>query len=211
MTMSQLDILLPEIYPIIAAHLPLYATPSTLLALALTNHHISEIALPLLHSTVVLKNEKDATFVLQKLADDFVFGSAVRELHVMSDLSFYTRRQYPPADVIRRLESVISKGHLPFIHTLGLHLMYGWYYFYNTGGHFQPLEEFGRLSKDFSVQLKGKCPRLRGLILEGFSGSDEYEPWLEESGILQIRVSAYDNVEPQQQLKVDIGDHEPHI
>ena len=131
----------------------------------------------------------------------------------MSDLSVDTRNKYPSSDVMRRLENVISKGHLPFIHTLGLHLMYGWYYWYNASGHFQPLDEFGKLSKNFSAQLKEKCPRLRGLILEGFSGSDEYDPWLEDSGILQVLVSALTAAlnADHTKLKADIGNHKPHI
>jgi hypothetical protein len=189
MTTSQLNHLLPEIYPIIAAHLPLYATPPTLLALALTNHHISQIVFPLLYSRLVLKTETHAILVLQKIADNPRFGRVIRELHIMSDLSVDTRKKHRHSDVMKRLENVISMGHLPFIYTLGLHLMYGWYYYYNTSGHFQPLEHFGKLSKDFAGKLREKCPRLRGLILEGFSGSDEYEPWLEESGILQVFVS----------------------
>jgi len=117
---------------IIAAHLPLDATPSTLLALALTNRHISEFALPLVNSRLVLKNETDAMLVLQKLLDNPLFGRIVRELHIMSDLSVDTRNQDPPWDVIRRVEDVISKGYLPFIHTLGLHLMARWYYDYDN-------------------------------------------------------------------------------
>ncbi|KAF8966811.1 hypothetical protein BDZ97DRAFT_603489 [Flammula alnicola] len=178
-----LNELLPEIYPIIAAHLPLYATPSTLLALALTNHHISEFVLPLVYSRLVLQNETDATLVLQKLLDNPPLGRIVRELHIMSDLSVDTRDQDPPSDVIRRVEDVISKGYLPFIHTLGLHLMKRWYYDADKG--FEPVKGFGQLRQEFLAQLKEKCPRLRGLVLKGFS-DDQDEPWLEKSGFLQV-------------------------
>ncbi|KIM39325.1 hypothetical protein M413DRAFT_197302 [Hebeloma cylindrosporum] len=74
------------IYRIIASHLPLHATLSTLLALGLTNHHISEIVLPLIHSRLILKNEEDALLVLQKLATDPLLGSIVRELRISSHL-----------------------------------------------------------------------------------------------------------------------------
>lgn len=186
MTIPQgpLNDLLPEIYPIIASHLALHETPSTLLALALTNHHISKIVLPLLHSRLVLKNETDAIQVLQKLVDNPSFGRFVRELHIRSDLSSYTWSQNPPSDVIRRVEDVITRGYLPFIHTLGLHLMNGWYV--NTEDFLA--KGFGYLRKGFLVQLKQKCPRLRGLILKGFTHYS-VKPWLATWGVLQIYVS----------------------
>jgi hypothetical protein len=176
-----LNELLPEIYPVIAAHLPLYATPSTLLSLALTNHHISKFALPLVYSRMVLRDEIHATLVLQKLLDNPPFGRLVRELHIMSDLSDNTRNQNPPSDVIRRVEDLVSKGYLPFIHTLGLYLRKRWYY----DSDIEPVKGFGRLGQEFLAKLKEKCPRLRGLILKGFS-DDEDEPWL---GFLQVPVS----------------------
>ncbi|KAF9456648.1 hypothetical protein BDZ94DRAFT_1302414 [Collybia nuda] len=178
-----LNNLLPEIYPIIAAQLPLYATPSTLLSLALTNRHISETALPLVYSRLILKNEADALLVLQKLEDDPLFGKVVRELHVMSDLSLETRIQSPPSDVVRRVADVISKGYLPFIHTLGLHLSNGWYY--DDRNNYEPVKGFGQLGQEFWSQIKKKCPRLRALILDGFT-DDLDEPWLEDSGLLQV-------------------------
>ncbi|KJA17067.1 hypothetical protein HYPSUDRAFT_206522 [Hypholoma sublateritium FD-334 SS-4] len=181
--MTTINELLPEIYPIIAAHLPLYATPSTLLALALTSHHISQFALPLLYSRLVLQNETDAILVLQKLLDHPPLGRIVRELHILSDLSVDTRSQDPPRDVIRRVEDLVSKGHLPFIHTLGLHLMERWYY--DADKDFEPVRGFGQLRPEFLTQLKEKCPRLRGLVLKGFSDKQD-EPWLEKSGFLQV-------------------------
>jgi len=173
-----LNNLLPEIYPIIAAYLPLYATPSTLLALGLANHHISEIALPLVYSRVILKNEEHALQVLQKLATDPSLGPLVRELHLMSHLSSETRIHDPPSDVIRRVSDLILKGSLPFIHTLGLHLGAGWYY---------PIQGFGRPGKEFWSQIKEKCPRLKALILDGFM-DDPAEPWIEDSGLFHVPV-----------------------
>jgi hypothetical protein len=178
--------LLPEIYPIIAAHLPLHATPSTLLALALTNHDISKNALPLVYSRLVLKNEDEAITVLQKLVDNPSLGRIARELHIMSDLSVHTRNQDPTLDVIRRVRDLVSGGFLPFIHTLGLHLMNRWYY--DPDKNFEAVKGFGQLREEFWVKLKEKCPRLSGLILKGFS-DDPDDPWLEESGLLQVAVS----------------------
>ena len=177
-----LNNLMPEIYPIIASHLPLHATPSTLLSLGLTNHHISDIALPLLYSRLILKNEEHALLVLQKLATDPSLGPVVRELHIMSHLSRETRIHDPPSDVIRRVSDLILKGSLPFVHTLGLHLGEGWYY------HDQkPAKGFGRPGKDFWSQIKEKCPRLKALILDGFM-DDLVEPWIEDSGLFHVPV-----------------------
>ncbi|KAG6809544.1 hypothetical protein H0H92_015842, partial [Tricholoma furcatifolium] len=145
--------LLPaEVYPLIVAHLPLYATPSTLLSLALTNQDISGIVLPLLPACIILKNEKDALFVLKKLSSDPDFGFLVRELHIMSHLSLETRNNKPPniepsnrSDVISQVVDVISKGKLPFLHALGLHLSSYWYY--DDKNNFEPVDGFGRFEQ----------------------------------------------------------------
>jgi hypothetical protein len=173
----------PEIYSIIATHLPLHATPSTLLSLGLTNHHISEITLPLLYSRLVLKSEEDALLVLEKLATDPSFGLVVRELHVLSNLSRETRIHKPPLDVITRVSDVILKGSLPFIHTLGLHLGDGWY----CDDQFYPVEGFARPGKELWSQIKEMCPRLKALILVGFK-DDPNNPWIEDSGLLDVPV-----------------------
>jgi len=183
---APLNDLLPEIFPIVAAHLPLSSTPSTLLALALTNHHLSEIVLPLVYSRLILKNETDAIQVLQKLLADPSLGRVVRELHIMAELSLATRNGKTPFDVIKGVEKVVSQGSLPFIHTLGLHLTSGW--FYDSDNEFQSISGYGQLRPEFWTQLKQNCPRLRGLVLKGF-GDDPDEPWLDESGLLEVPVS----------------------
>ncbi|KAF9531449.1 hypothetical protein CPB83DRAFT_761386 [Crepidotus variabilis] len=178
-----LESLLPEIYPIIAKHLPLYATASSLLSLALTNHRISAITLPIIHSRLVLKTEKDAISILQKLADDLSFGREVRELHIMTNLSAETRESNPPLDVVRRLQDVILKGHLPFINTLNLNLMKGWYF--DGSPQYHPIQGFGELRKEFWLDLREKCPRLRSLALQGFADNID-QPWIEDSGCLDM-------------------------
>ncbi|KAG6828376.1 hypothetical protein H0H92_008170 [Tricholoma furcatifolium] len=175
--------LLPEIYPLILAHLPLYATPSTLLALALTNRHISGIVLPLLPSCMILKNEGDALFILGKLLSDPDFGLLVREVHIMSHLSLETRNSKPSSDVIRQVVDVISKGKLPFLHALGLHLSSWWYY--DDNNNFEAVDGFGRFEKGWWLQIKERCPRLRTVVLHGFREDDE-NLWIEESGMLHV-------------------------
>src|SRR6266540_403115 len=124
---SPLSSLIAEIYPIIASHLPLYQTPPTLLSLALTNRHISEIVLPLLYSRLILKNE-DALRMIHRLLAEPDLGKSVRELHIFSDPSLATQRGENPLDVVTGLKKVISGGLIPFIHTLDLHLLDGWLY-----------------------------------------------------------------------------------
>ncbi|KAF8877822.1 hypothetical protein CPB84DRAFT_1966265 [Gymnopilus junonius] len=171
-----------ELYPIIASHLPLYATSPTLLALALTNRHISDVVLPLLYSILVLKNEADALHVLQRLLDDPPFGRVVRELHVICELSNNIQNPNPPSAVIRRVEEVVSSGYLPFIHTFNLTISWGWYY--DPERNLKQNEGYGNLSKAFVTTLKQNCPRLRCLILRNF-GEYFKSIWIEESGILQ--------------------------
>ncbi|KAF9532549.1 hypothetical protein CPB83DRAFT_846963 [Crepidotus variabilis] len=175
--------LAPEISSLIADHLPLHATPSTLLSLALTSRNISDAILPMIHTRLVLKNETEAICVLQKIADDPSFGRGVRELHVLSSLSVEIRKQKPSKDVIRRIEDVILKGHLPLIHTLGIHLTKGW--FYDDDNKFKPIKGFGQLSKKFWVKLREKCPRLRTLAMKGFA-DDLRKSWMGKSGFLEV-------------------------
>ncbi|KAG6831059.1 hypothetical protein H0H92_012982 [Tricholoma furcatifolium] len=168
----------PEVYPLIVAHLPLYAIPSTVLALALTSRHTCEIALPLLHFCLILKNEQDALIFLQRLLDDPELGRFVRELYIMSrayGLVETSTNNPPSSDVIRRLVDVVSRGYLPLLHTLGL------YDNYKSAVGFAPFE------KGWWLQINEKCPRLRALILDGFCDNAEgQELWIEEAGMLRV-------------------------
>ncbi|KAJ3509938.1 hypothetical protein NLJ89_g4951 [Agrocybe chaxingu] len=179
---SLLNDLLPEIFPIVASLLPLHATPSTLLSLALVNKHTASIVLPLVYSRLILKNEDDALKVIQKLLDEPELGKVVRELHILSDLSVATRNGERPFDVVRGLEKVIAAGSLPYIHTLGLELLTGWHY----DDEFEAVEGFGELRREFWEALRKNCPRLRGLVLRDIADNEE-DPWLEESGLLEIQ------------------------
>jgi hypothetical protein len=180
---SLLNDLLPEIYPIIAAHLPLHSTPSTLLSLALVNHHISEIVLPLLYSRLILKNESDALKVIQRLLDEPQLGQVVREIHIHSNLSLATRAGANPFDVVTGLAKLITVNSLQYIHTLGLHLHTGWHY----DDKFEPVLGFGKLRSDFWINLKKNCPRLRRLVLRNIWDHED-DPWVNDSGLLEVQV-----------------------
>jgi hypothetical protein len=171
----------PEIFPIVASFLPLHATPSTLLSLALANRHIHSIILPILYSCLILKNENHALKFLQKLLDEPEFGKVVREIYILSGLSLATRNGENPFDVLRGLEMVIAAGSLPYIHTLGLHLLAGWHY----DDEFRPIDGFGQLSSEFCESLRKNCPRLRGLVIRDIADIGG----IDMSGLLEIQVS----------------------
>lgn len=81
---GRLNNLTLDTYPTIVRHLLPHATPSTLLALALINRRISEIAFPLLivGPCLILRNEDDTIDVLQTLLTDTFLGRMVHELHI---------------------------------------------------------------------------------------------------------------------------------
>ncbi|KAF8907692.1 hypothetical protein CPB84DRAFT_1768563, partial [Gymnopilus junonius] len=176
-SLNGLDNLLPELFPIIASHLPLYATPSTLLSLALVKRHISEIVLPILYWCLILKNEDDALGMIHRL-----LGLTVRQLHIMSDLSVETRDGRNPFDVVTGLKEVIKLGLLPNIHNLGLYLLSGWHY----DEEYELVEGYGDLRADFWDDVREKCPRLKGIILNNI-GDIEGDRWLEDCGLYDIQ------------------------
>ncbi|KAF8907689.1 hypothetical protein CPB84DRAFT_1768560 [Gymnopilus junonius] len=189
-TLLSLNDLPPELFPIIASHLPLYATPSTLLSLALANRHISTMALPILFSHLIIKNEKHSLRMINRLLDEPGLGLGVRELHIMSELSDGIRllpQQHSPNesfDMITGLKKVIRRSLLPNIHTLGIYLTSGW----------DPMEYsdlqlsngLGELLSDFWADLKYKCPRMKNLILDNV-GDTKRRRWLEDCGLYDFQ------------------------
>jgi hypothetical protein len=173
--------LLPEFFPLIASHLPLYATPSTLLALALTNSQIYHIVHDLLYSRLILRNEKDAISIFQRILTNPDLGRAVRELHVMSELTVPTINGETLFDTVTGLKKVINNGSLPYIHTFVVRLLKecrhneDWSY----------VNGFGHFPKDFWDDLRIKCPRVRTLVLSGV-GDENSDPWLNQSGIYEL-------------------------
>ncbi|KAF8907688.1 hypothetical protein CPB84DRAFT_271773 [Gymnopilus junonius] len=189
MTPSQLGLvsLPPELFPIVAAHLPLYTTPSTLLSLTLVNRHLSEIVLPILFSRLILRNEDHALQMIQRLLDEPELGQGVRELHIMSGLSEDTKLGRKPFDVVTGLKKVVTQGLLPHIHTLGLHLLSGWHP--PVGGtsiYDLAPQVYGDLRSDFWVDVTAKCPRLKDLILDNV-GDARSDRWLEDCGLYDIQ------------------------
>jgi hypothetical protein len=138
---------------------------------------------------LILKNEADALKVIQRLLDNPELGQVVREIHILSNLSLATRTGANPFDVVTGLQKLITAASLPYIHTLGLHLLTGWHY---NQTQFQPVVGFGKLHLTFGDNLKKNCPRLRGLVLKNIADDDE-DPWVNDSGLLEIQVRSFCN------------------
>lgn len=166
----------PELYPIIISYLPLYATPLTVLTLATTNRHISEIVIPLLHRCIILRDGDQASTFLKNVIGNLTLGKLVRELHIMAE-------NCPPGDrvsawmVVERLQDVISRGCIPSIRVLDVQLM---------GMEYTRLGR-GYIQEDFWIQLKEYCPQLHAIVMKGFLGM--VKTWFDESCIMQIAVS----------------------
>ncbi|KDR77744.1 hypothetical protein GALMADRAFT_224973 [Galerina marginata CBS 339.88] len=165
--------LLPELFPLVVCHLPLYAIPSTVPSLALSDHATYEAYL-------ILRNEKDTVSTFQRILNAPKLGKAVRELHIMTELTAAARnRDGVPFDSVTGLIKLIVGGLLPYIHTLSLHLIGGW----RWDEKYLPVKGFGHLDTHFWHALESHCPRLRKLALSGLG--DKHDPWLNDSGIYE--------------------------
>jgi hypothetical protein len=74
-----------ELFPVIASFISLRSAPRTLRALALGSHRFYDIFRPLLYSRLILRNEDDATAVIQRILDEPQLGLAVTELLLLWD------------------------------------------------------------------------------------------------------------------------------
>ncbi|KDR68803.1 hypothetical protein GALMADRAFT_231127 [Galerina marginata CBS 339.88] len=181
----KLEELPPELFPAIVSHLPLYATPTTVLSFALANRRISETVLPLINTCIILRREKDGLKMIQRLLANPNTGLAVRELYIMSELSREARNgDYFPFNVVSGLQDVIEAGLLPYIHTLGLTLL--------DGRHLDEDEQStvhcSKLRSGFFDNLHNKCPRLQALILRDI-GDEEGDSWLDDSGLFELNLN----------------------
>jgi hypothetical protein len=194
---STLATLLPEIFPIVAAHLPLYTQPSTLLALALTDHRLHEIVVPrLLYQKVWLEGEKRALQVLRSLktqagaidekaflqGDEMPIAHHIHRLCISSELSKDARET--KADTISELRELIDIGGLRNLVSLALHMGDGWYVDYTD---YERVTGFGRLDKLFWTSLQDNCPHLKEISLTGVTDYRD-DRWVEESGLYEYQV-----------------------
>ncbi|KAG2016538.1 hypothetical protein CC2G_009695 [Coprinopsis cinerea AmutBmut pab1-1] len=182
----------PELFLNIAAHLPLYAVPSTLLSLASTNHRLYGIAYPLLHSHLILKNEEDTLCVLGRLIDDANLGRFVRGIHLTTALSREVRLDHARLDVVRTLQKLIHSGNIPNLSTLEVHLLlYSWYEETDPEtGIYTDFEGFGEFRNGFWKSLQRFCPQLKNIAVTGIRDTDD--GYLNQSGIFELQ--AFPNV-----------------
>jgi hypothetical protein len=160
----------PELFPIIAAFLPLRSAPRTLRALALGDWRLYNICRPLLYSRLILRNEADAIRIIQHIMAEPELGSSVTELYIMSELPPKPRKGKPkPFEVVAGLQALITNGLIPRLTALGLYLLRGWTY--------EEIFARGRLLADFWISLRKECPRLRALLLRNIGHTFE-NPWL---------------------------------
>ncbi|KAF8168691.1 hypothetical protein BJ912DRAFT_934239 [Pholiota molesta] len=172
----------PELFPVIAAFVPLRSAPRTLRALALGNRRFYNTCRPLLYSRLILRNEDDAIDVIQRIMDEPQLGLAVTELYIMSELSDEARKGEKAFNIVAGVQTLLSKGLLPRIIALGLYLLKGWIYDKN----FKVLRcGTGRLLAEFWITLRNECPRLRTLILRNV-GHSFMAPWLTGAVIDEI-------------------------
>jgi hypothetical protein len=182
-----------ELLSSLAEHFPLYSLPQGCLYLALVSRRLHEIFLPILHSHLILRNEKDALSVLQRIIDDPSRGSPVKGIHIYSQLSPEIRKAVQEGsvtelDVVKALEKVITSGSTPFLSTLELHLdRLSWWH----DGRREPFSGFGELREPFWSGLRRNCPRLNTVILSNIGDSRHDTPWVNESGIFQIGVNDF--------------------
>ena len=174
--------LLPELFPLVASHLPLCATPSTLLSLALTSREIYEIVHDLLYSRLILRNEKDAISTFQRILSNPDLGKAVRELYVMSELTVATMNGETAFDTVTGLKRLVKAGAFPYLHTFVLRLLRECRHQQDWCG----VKGFGHLPADFWEDLHNNCPRVRTIDLSGI-GDKMDDEWLDKSGIYELK------------------------
>jgi len=173
---------LPELFPLIACHLPLYATPSTLLSLALTNRTFFDIVINVLYSCVILRNEEDTINVIEKITDDPLLGKKIRELHIQSELSADSINGKTAFDAVNGVRKLIHAGLIPLVHTLELRLLTEC----ESGDYWYSCKGLGHLPADFWNDLGDKCPRLRSISISGI-GEQDGDEWLKDSGIYELK------------------------
>ncbi|TFK20734.1 hypothetical protein FA15DRAFT_673200 [Coprinopsis marcescibilis] len=170
----------PELLPLVAAHLPLGRTPATLLSLALVDRQTSEMVLPVLWATLILRNIPDTVNALQRILDDPDRGLFVRSIHIDTPFSSDNRVQdwfeSSPAIIEGRLRKLIQTGLLPALHTLEIREQ-------------RYRRHFGSYDAPFWNDLRTFCPRIQTMALTNVSSHSKRKgvPWLIDAGVLNLK------------------------
>lgn len=163
----------PELLHLIASFLPSRSAPGTLQSLARVNRRFYNIVSPILHSRLILRGEKKALSVIQKILDTPQLGMAITELYIMSELSFYVDEDKRQFDVLVGLQMLIQKKLIPRLCALGVYLLTGWHY----DEYSDPVLFHGRLPVEFWKSLRSECPRLHTLALRNVGHGSNHQ-WL---------------------------------
>ncbi|KAF8990561.1 hypothetical protein BDQ17DRAFT_1547166 [Cyathus striatus] len=177
--------LLPELFPIIISHIPLYLTPSTVLSLATVNKALHRIIVPrLLYSCIITQDEESAIKMILRLIQNPKLGASVREFYIYSGLSENVRNGTKgPFNVVDGLEQLITKCGVPNLHSLGVYLHPSWY---RTENYDHIPGDYGQLKINFWNALSKNCPSIRSIILNGI-GDYEHLPWIDSSEVYSLK------------------------
>ncbi|KAF9469598.1 hypothetical protein BDZ94DRAFT_1303296 [Collybia nuda] len=191
--------LFPEIFPIIASHLPFYVQSSTLLALGLTDRRLNKIIIPrLLYQKVFLKGEERTLRVLKAFktevhgidkekisqldANIIPITYHIRRLSISSELS--KEAQKSGVDALTELFNLIDICGLPNLVSLAIHMDdgLGW----NMEDNYKIITNSGRPGRSFWASLKEKCPKVKEISLTGVVDYEENR-WFEESNVYEYQ------------------------
>ncbi|KAH6885607.1 hypothetical protein BKA70DRAFT_1444997 [Coprinopsis sp. MPI-PUGE-AT-0042] len=152
-----IDVVPPELFPLIVAHIPLYSVASTLLSLALTNRRSYSIIVPeFLFQHVVLKGREDTMRTLNFLLLSPGISSLVQGLHISALFEVFPwiyDCKFP-----QTLDTLFKSGHLKNLKMLELHV--GWRNWEDIFGGMKgwPMDRLKGLM--FWHNLKSYCPQL---------------------------------------------------
>ena len=169
--------LFPELFPIVASHLPLPYRPPTLLSLALTCHRLHEVVIPrLLYSDVRLVGENLAIQTLNTLIAkaERVDGVEIQKErnpslnhihHLCIDSSIKTPIRTPAYHSINALQKLVDVDGLCRLSSLTLHVNCDWDMSFGDN----PIDIFPTLPSSFLTSLRTKCPHLKSVYFTGLS------------------------------------------
>jgi hypothetical protein len=147
----------PELFAVIASHIPSTTRPPTLISLAMTNHFNAQMIIPfLLYQNIIIHCEERLLSALDTLSRDPLLRSAVRGIYIRTALSIDTHGEYT---TLSRMMQLFELGGLTGVHTVNLIL----------GPRTKPfayLNPFECLYDAFWISLSKCCPRIQNLSLD---------------------------------------------
>lgn len=154
----------PEVFGVIADHIPLPARPYTLRSLAITNRHISQIIIPyFLYEHIIVHKEETLIPVIDLLCREDQTRVMVRGIYIRAFLSKSRHGQRGEYPVIAKLQELFSLVGLSGVHSINLRLGS-----YEKGSPEPPglSNPFESLGEGFWTSLRKGCPNLRTLGID---------------------------------------------